>query len=456
MNLLNKRVSVIGIGSTKFSGFYAALLAKKEGAKVFLSEKRGEERFKDLIEDLRKEGVEYEFGKNSERILNSDLIVVSPGVPLNIPVLKEAREKGIEIIGELEFGFRFINGEVIAITGTSGKSTTTTLTYLFLKNSGLPVTIGGNIGIPLSKIVMDKRDGIFVLEVSCFQLETIKRFKPHVVIFVSFHEDHLNRYSTMEEYLEVKKRTFINQTDKDYAILNYDDKTVRNLSNNINSRVLFFSTKKEVEGAYLTNGKLLIQFDNIKKEIIDSKDILLRGEFNIRNILGASLGAYIMGAKVEAIRKTLKDFKGLEHRLQYAGRIKGITFINDSKSTKPESTIAALSAFPKGRIILLLGGSSKKTDFHKLINFSVDRVKYILLMGETAPEFEKILKEIGFKSYKKVKNLREAVEVALNIGEKGDFFLLSPACASFDMFVDFEDRGEKFIKIVEEMSEKKS
>lgn len=456
MKLLNKRVSVIGIGSTKRSGLYAAILAKREGAKVFLSEKANKERFRSLIKTLEEEKIEYEFGENSHRILKSDLIVLSPGVPLNIPVLQRAKDLGIEIIGELEFGYRFIKGKVVAITGTSGKSTTTTLTYLFLKNSNLPAILGGNIGIPLSKIALETKKGIFVLEVSCFQLETIKRFKPDVTLFVSLHEDHLNRYSTMSEYLEVKKRIFINQDENDYAILNYDDEVVRNLAEEVKSKVLFFSTKEKVNGAYLSRGKIVIRFDNTKEEIINSNEVLLRGEFNIRNILGASLASFIMGATIDSIRSTIREFKGLEHRLQYAGKINGITFINDSKSTKPESTIKALTAFPKGKIILLLGGSSKRTDFHKLVDFAIDRVKHILLMGETADEFERIFKERGFKSYSRVKDLREAVRVGLDLGEEGDYFLLSPACASFDMFLDFEERGEKFMRIVEEIGEKKS
>lgn len=456
MDFKGKKVSVIGIGDSKRSGFYTSLLLKKEGAIVFLSEIKSEEKFKNEIEVLKKNNINYEFGKNSDKIYESDIIVPCPGISLKHPLIIKAKELNKKVIGELELSYNFINGEVVGITGTSGKSTTTTLTYEFLKESKVNSHLGGNIGVPLSSLVINNRDGVFILEVSCFQLETIEKFKPKVATFLNFHEDHLDRYKDLDEYLFFKKRIFENQDENDFAILNYDDEIVRNLNKEIKSKVYYFSLNKEVDGIFMKDKKIYLRLNNEKIYICDRDVSPLIGDFNSKNIISSILSSYLVGAKIEDIKRVLREFKGLPHRLQFVDEIKGITFINDSKSTKPESSIHALLSFPEKKSIIILGGSKKNTDFKNLCELVKKRAKYAIVIGTTKDDFIKIFNEIGYKNYLTVDSLEEVVRLSLEIGEKGDYVILSPACASFDMFHDFEDRGEKFINIVKRVKDEES
>ncbi|MGB9749932.1 MAG: UDP-N-acetylmuramoyl-L-alanine--D-glutamate ligase [Caldisericia bacterium] len=456
MDFKDKKVSVIGIGGSKRSGFYSSLLLKKEGANVFLSEIKKEDEFKNEIEILKQNGISFEFGINSEKIYESEIIVPCPGISIKSPLLIKAKELNKKIIGELELSYKFINGEVVGITGTSGKSTTTTLTYEFLKESKIKSHLGGNIGIPLSSLVINEREGIFVLEVSCFQLETIEKFKPKVATFLNFHEDHLDRYVNLNEYLFFKKRIFENQDKYDFAILNYDDEIVRNLSKEIKSKIYYFSIEKEVEGIFLKDDKIFLNLDDEKIFVSNRNESSLIGDFNSKNIISSILSSYLVGAKIDSIRNVLKNFKGLPHRLQFIDTINGISFINDSKSTKPESSIQALFSFPENKSIIILGGSKKNTDFTKLCEVVKKRAKYAIVIGATKDDFIKIFNEIGYEKYIPVTSLEEAVDISFEIGEMGDYVILSPACASFDMFHDFEDRGEKFIDIVKRIKNEKN
>lgn len=456
MDFKGKKVTVIGIGDSKRSGFYTSLLLKKESAIVFLSEIKNVDKYSDEIEVLKKNNINYEFGQNSDKIYESDIIVPCPGISLKHPLIVNASKLNKKIIGELELSYNFINGKVVAITGTSGKSTTTTLTYKFLKESKVNVHLGGNIGVPLSSLVINNRSGIFVLEVSCFQLETIEKFKPHVATFLNFHEDHLDRYKDLNEYLFFKKRIFENQDENDFAILNYDDEIVRNLNKEIKSKVYYFSLHKEVEGIFMQDNKIYLKIDNEKIYICSRDESPLIGDFNSRNIISSILSSYLVGARIEDIKKVLREFKGLPHRLQFVDKIKGVTFINDSKSTKPESSIQALLSFPEKKSIIILGGSKKNTDFKNLCYLVKKRAKYAIIIGATKDDFIKIFNEIGYKNYLTVCSLEEAVRVSLEIGKNGDYVILSPACASFDMFHDFEDRGEKFINSVKRVKDEKS
>lgn len=455
MKYKGKKVSIIGIGGTKRSGYYTALLMKKEGADVFLSEKKKEVEFKKEIEELDKLGIRYEFGLNSEKVLDSELIILCPGVPRDHELIEKAKNLGIKITGELEVASEFVRGDTVGITGTSGKSTTTTLTYELIKRSGIKTHLGGNIGIPLSSIVLNERDGIFVLEVSSFQLETIETFKPKVAVFLNFHEDHLDRYKSLDEYFYFKKRIFENQDNGDYAILNYDDDRIRNLKTDLKSKVYYFSMYEEVEGIYHKNGKLFLNLNGNHIEVIDRKEISLIGDFNTYNIMAATLSSYLITHDLNSIRDGLKNFKALPHRLEFVNEINGIKFINDSKSTKPESTKLALLSFPPKRVIVILGGSSKNSDFRELCEIVSQRAKFAICIGATKGEFIKIFEEIGFKDYKTANSLKEAIELGYSVGDKGDTVLLSPACASFDMFIDFEDRGEKFKELVLELKGEK-
>lgn len=455
MKYKGKRVSIIGIGGTKRSGFYSALLLKKEGADVFLSEIKREEEFKKEIDEFKKLGINYEFGINSEKILESDIIVLCPGVPREHPIINKAKILGKKVTGELELAFEFINGDVVGITGTSGKSTTTSLTYELIKRGFNKTYLGGNIGIPLSYLVLNEREGVFVLEVSAFQLETIKKFRPKVGVFLNFHEDHLDRYKNLDEYFSFKKRIFENQLESDFAILNYDDEKIRKLNKELKSKVLYFSMEKEVEGVFYKDGKIFLNLDGFKEVVLMRDQISLIGDFNTKNIMAATLASYLITKDLDSIRKGLKEFRALPHRLEFVAEINGIKFINDSKSTKPESSKLALLSFPSKKVIIILGGSSKKSDFKELCELVKERAKFAICIGATKYEFVKIFDEIGFKDYEIVDNLQEAVRVSYSKGEEGDIVLLSPACASFDMFIDFEDRGEKFKEFVLELKNEK-
>ncbi|MCX8095590.1 MAG: UDP-N-acetylmuramoyl-L-alanine--D-glutamate ligase [Caldisericia bacterium] len=455
MKYKGKKVSVLGIGGTKRSGFYSALLLKKEGAEVFVSEIKKEEEFQKEIEEFNKLGIRYEFGINSDKVLEGEVIVLCPGIPRDHYLIEKAKSLGIKLTGELELSFEFINGDVVGITGTSGKSTTTSLTYELIKKSRVKTHLGGNIGIPLSSLVINEREGVFVLEVSAFQLETIEKFKPKVGVFLNFHEDHLDRYKSLEEYFYFKKRIFENQNEFDFAILNYDDEIIRNLEREIKSKVLFFSMEKEVEGIYFKDGKIYLNIDNIRDFIIERNEISLIGDFNTKNIMAATLSSYLITKDIDSIRRGLREFRALPHRLEFIAEIDGIKFINDSKSTKPESSKLALQSFPPKKVIIILGGSSKKSDFRELCYLVKERAKFAICIGATSGEFVKIFEEIGFKNYEVSKDLKEAIRLGYSKGEKGDIVLLSPACASFDMFIDFEDRGEKFKQFVLELKNEK-
>lgn len=455
MDYSNKKVSVIGIGGTKKSGFFSALLLKKEGADVFLSEIKKEDEFIEDIKILKQNGINYEFGINSDKIFESEIIVPCPGVSYKNPLLVKAKNLGKKIIGELELSYDFINGFVVGITGTSGKSTTTTLTYEFLKKSGVKAHLGGNIGIPLSSLVINNREGVFVLEVSAFQLETIEKFKPKVATFLNFHEDHLDRYDNLDEYFAFKKRIFENQDESDYAILNFNDPIVRDLYKEIKSRVFYFALEKKVNGIYTLNNKIYINIDGQDIYVCERKESPLIGNFNTQNLLASILSSYLIGSDINSIREVVKNFKGLPHRLEFVDEINGIKFINDSKSTKPKSSIEALLSFPEKKVFIILGGSRKNTDFTSLCEVVKQKAKYAFLIGSTKEDFEKIFKKIGFFEFKGIETLEEAVRLTLELGQKGDYLLLSPACASFDMFKDFEDRGEKFKEIIKKIKNEK-
>ncbi len=455
MDYKGKKVSILGIGGTKRSGFYSAILLKKEGADVFLSEIKEEENFLKEIDELKKLGIRYEFGLNSEKILEGDTIVLCPGFPRKHELLDKARKLKKRIIGELELAYEFISGEVVGITGTSGKSTTTTLTYELIKKSGVKTHLGGNIGIPLSSLVIYEREGVFVLEVSSAQLETIESFRPKVGVFLNFHEDHLDRYDNLDEYFNFKKRIFENQKESDFAILNYDDEKIKNLKDKVKSKVYFFSIEKEIEGAFYKDNKIFLNINGEKIHVMNRDESSLIGDFNTKNLMASILSSYLITKNLDKIREGVREFKPLTHRLEFVTEINGVKFINDSKATKPESTKLALLSFPEKRVIVILGGSSKKLDFKELCEVVKDRAKFAILIGATKDEFKKIFDEIGFKKYTISLNLKEAISIGYSFAQKGDIVLLSPACASFDMFIDFEDRGEKFKEYVLELKNEK-
>ena len=445
-------MNVLVVGGRR-SGVYASILAKTKGFNVFLTEKAVNDEVKSYEPLLKKYGIPYEFGNHSfDKFYNFDLVVLSPGVPKDAPIVKFLDNSGKKIIGELEFANMFApNTEVVAITGTNGKSTTTALTGSIFKLFEPSTVVGGNLGTPYSELLLHNPNPKYaVLETSCFQLETIEQYHPKVSVFLNLTEDHLDRYKTMAEYFEVKKRIFMNQNENDFAVLNFEDENLFELSKTLKPKVFFFSPKNKVErGTFLFKDEIFFRDAKNKKpqKIIDRSSIKLPGLHNVENVLASITAAKLMNIPVEIIKEGIETFKGLEHRLEFVRALNGVTYVNDSKSTTPDSTIKALEAFNE-KVILILGGSSKNNSFKKLVEMFDSHVKFLILLGETADEIEKAAKSAHFDKYAKVKTLKEAVEFAKAMAKSGDIVLLSPACASFDMFKNFEDRGEKFKEIV--------
>jgi UDP-N-acetylmuramoylalanine--D-glutamate ligase len=441
MNLKDKKITIIGMSKT---GKSTSVVLKNLGAEVFIMDKKKREEIEDFsfFENL---GVNIITGGHKKDILlNSYLIVLSPGVPIDLPEIEEAKISGIPVMSEIELAYQ-INPDMylIAITGTNGKTTTTTLIYEILKNSNKDVKIAGNIGIPLIEEIQEKNK-IIVTEISSFQLEGIEKFRPKISVFLNITPDHLERHKSFEEYLRIKKRIFENQKSSDYAILNYDDEIVRNFKKEIIPKTIFFSSKKELgEGVFLKDNKILISISNKKYFVCEVQDIKIRGEHNLQNALAAISASFLAGANIEKMSKTLKEFKGVEHRQEEVTEIKGILFINDSKGTNPDSTIKAVHSY-SSPIILIAGGKDKNVSFKKLAEEIGKKIKFLIVLGETAEKIKNEFEKIGFSNIKKVKDLKEAVKSSFEIAEKGDIVLFSPSCSSFDMFKNFEERGKIF------------
>ncbi len=443
-----KKVLVVG---ARKSGVFAALLAKRRGFAPFVTESSDKNELFKFERILKDNSIPYEIGGHSfDKIKAFDLTVLSPGVPLSSKIVKKIKDENIPFIGEMEFAFQNSpQTAVVAITGTNGKSTTTALSGNIFSLSKFNTVTGGNLGSPYSELLMsDPRPDIAVLETSCFQLETIKMFHPKIAAFLNFSEDHLNRYANMEQYLYYKKRIFENQTSEDFAVLNFDDLLLLKLSNKLKSRVYFFSRKDYVNrGVYVRNDKIIFNDEHGENEILPLSSIYLRGTHNLENVLASVLSAKLMGISNDTIKIGVETFKGLEHRLEEVREIDGVIYVNDSKATTPDSTIKALNAF-ENNVILIAGGSSKNNDFSNLTKMLKGKVRKLILIGETAADIKNSALKDGYTDIIFAFDLKEAVLFARKIALPGDIVLLSPACASFDMFKDFEDRGEQFKKIV--------
>jgi len=445
----NKNVSVFGLGK---SGVAAIELLRHNGANIFVSEKNAEIPSAVIIW-LESLNIPFELGFHSARAIeDKDIIVVSPGVDPNLELLVEAKRNGIKMISELELAYNFSDAKFIAVTGTSGKSTTVELIGSILSEHRNNVYVCGNIGIPISEVVMNADSNtILVVEVSSFQLETIINFKPYISVFLNFTEDHLDRYQSMDEYLLAKSRVFENQTENDIALINSDNNLISKLGN-IKAKKFYFSVSKKLpKGIYSEDDKIII---NLDKKTIDLNYCKFRlpGIHNKENLLAGVAVSYLMLENEFDIEKTenaISKFKGLSHRFEHFGSFNNIHFINDSKSTKPESSIVALKCLNKPTI-LIMGGSEKGNDFTGLVEAitSSEFIKYVVITGKTQKKIKSTFENIGFKKYKLTPTFKSAVFEAISKAKPGDIVLLSPACASFDEFVNFEERGNIFKEIV--------
>lgn len=450
MELSRKRVLVIGIAR---SGISVAKILDQLGAYVIMNDLKEEKKLTDLINDVKPYVKEFILGNHVTNFDAIDLIVLSPGVPLDIEPIKKAKKEGIQIIGELELAYNLLEGEFIGITGTNGKTTTTALVGEIFDNAGLHNHVVGNIGLPvISKMFESYEETFLITEVSSFQLETIETFKPKIAAILNITPDHLNRHKSMEAYIDAKKKIFMNQKNHDYLVLNYDQEITKKIGEeDLEVNVIYFSLKNILkEGVYVKDNEIIIKDGNLELSVCKVEDILILGDHNIENALAATAIAYFAGISIEVIAKTLKSFKGVEHRIEYVRTINDVKFYNDSKGTNPEATIKAIQAMT-GDTVLVAGGMDKGSNFDSLIESFGDKVTTLVVFGETKNIIEEAAKKNSQCEIFVVDTLNEAIMKSVDQSKPGDSILLSPACASWDMYESYEHRGQEFKSIVLEL-----
>ncbi len=444
VELRGKRLLVVGLERT---GLAVARFCLAHGARVAASELRAEEQVAGAAAELRALGVPLEFGGHrAETFLAHDLIVPSPGVPWQLAPLEAARARGIPVWSEIELAGRFLDGCLVAITGSNGKTTATALTGHILEAARLPVVVGGNIGTPLISLVEASTPAtIAVTEVSSFQLEAIERFRPRIAVLLNLTPDHLDRHLTFEDYARAKTRIFENQREGDFALLNADDPEAARRAP-AGPEVLWFSRKKRVAaGACLRDGQIVFRRDGEEARFAARSDIPLRGEHNVENVLAAAAAAWLAGAPADAIGSGIRSFPGIEHRLEFVAEIRGVNFYNDSKATNVDAALKALDAFPGG-LFVILGGKDKGGDYAPLRAPLARRARLVLLVGAAAEKIAGALE--GAVPLERAGTLDCAVRRAFEQAAPGDTVLLAPACASFDQFENFEHRGRVFKQLV--------
>ena len=459
MVVKDKNVLVFGSG---ISGEAACELLLKEEAKVILydgNDKLNSEEIRAKIEGGDSESLEIVLGtlegdRKEELLDKLSLVVMSPGVPTDLPIVNEMREKGLPIWGEIELAYVFGKGDVLAITGTNGKTTTTSLLGEIMKNYAQSSFVVGNIGNPYTSIALQTReDSVIVAEMSSFQLETIQTFRPKVSAILNITPDHLNRHHTMEAYIEAKENIAKNQTEKDTCVLNYEDDVTRVFGENVKSKVLYFSSQRILEeGIYLENGQIVLAMNGEKTPVCHVDELNILGTHNHENAMAAAGMAAAYGVPVDVIRRTLKEFQGVEHRIEYVDTVKGVAYYNDSKGTNPDAAIKGIKAMNRPTW-LIGGGYDKKSTYDEWIEAFDGKVKELILMGVTAPKIADCAKTHGFDKIKFVDSMEEAVSYIAGKAQDGEAVLLSPACASWGMFPNYEVRGDIFKDCVRKLKE---
>jgi UDP-N-acetylmuramoylalanine--D-glutamate ligase len=450
MEIQGQRVLVVGLGK---SGTASALFLQQRGARVTVSDTKPPEQLGPEISQLLDAGVTVETGGHGERTFRAqDLIVVSPGVPAEAPLLVQARLHGVPVVGEIELASRFLQGRIVAITGSNGKTTTTTLTGDMLAAAGMPVVVGGNIGTPAISLVEQTTPQTFVvLEISSFQLETIENFHPHISAILNITPDHLDRHGTFEAYVKAKARIFENQASGDFAVLNADDPAASMLSGQGRAAQFSFSRKQTVErGAFVRGATIIFRDGSGERQILLTSEIPLKGAHNLENVLAAVCIGALAGCPPDAIRRAVRDFKAVEHRLELVATIGGVEYYNDSKATNVDATMKALESFP-ANVHLILGGKDKGSDYSVLHDLIRQRVKRVYTIGAAAEKAEGQL--AGTADVVRSGTLQNAVRSAAAVAVSGDIVLLAPACASFDQFQNYEHRGRVFKEVVRALAE---
>ena len=448
----DKHILVLGAGA---SGIGASWVLAQVGAHVVLNDYKPVTLPTAEEERLVSAGVEIITGRQDESLLDGvDRIVISPGISLDIPIVKAAQARGIDVVSEVELAYEVSKSPIVAVTGTNGKTTTTTLLTKVLEGSGKPVRVGGNIGDSLSEVAyLMPAGGFLVAELSSYQLETIKYFRPIGAIMLNITPDHLARHKTMENYIAAKERIFENQLKSDFLVLNIDDSVVADMVHRAPSHILQISQKQTVEnGAYYANGQCYAVENGVATAVIGDEDIHIPGSHNIENILTVIALTYALGVPVVEIYRIISEFHGVEHRLERVKTIDGITFYNDSKATNVDSVVKALESFGKP-VILLAGGHDKMTPLEEFMQLVKENTKAVIFMGEAADRFEEAAKEAGVEPIYRAVSMRDAVEQGYKLAESGDIVLLSPACASYDWYSCFEERGDDFKACVQMLQE---
>ncbi|MBN2452815.1 MAG: UDP-N-acetylmuramoyl-L-alanine--D-glutamate ligase [Candidatus Omnitrophica bacterium] len=455
MDLKGKRVTVIGLGN---SGVNAAFLLAKHGAKVWATDAGNSSELKKTGEKLKARKISVEIGAHTEDFVKgSDLVVVSPGVEDSSQALKWAALHNIPVIGEMELGYRFCKGRIIAVTGTNGKSTVTTLIGDILRAGKADVVVCGNIGNSLCGEVDNiKKDTWVVLEVSSAQLERIERFKPRIAVILNITDDHMDRYKNFYEYFNHKLKIFRNQDEDDILILNYDAENLRRIKGLARSRVLFYAKGAvAVSGydvaAYVKDDWICCICGKSEKEVVHLNDIKLRGVHNLENAVVSSLVGMIAGVAERPIRDAVRGFTGLRHRFETVATIEGVEYIDDSKGTTVDSTKRALESCEKP-VVLIAGGKDKHSDYTVIKDVVEDKVRHLVLIGEAADEIKKALKDVV--SVHEAKDMNEAVDLSGRFAKDGWIVLLSPMCSSFDMYKDYKERGDKFREAVDKLKDR--
>lgn len=445
LNLRDRKVLVVGLGR---SGVAASRLLARNGARVTATDNKAFDALSSEAKGLLPIGVNIEAGGHKqETFLSADLIILSPGVPADITPIAKAKERGIKIISEIELAYHFLNTPIIAITGSNGKSTTTTLVGEILKAKGDKIFVGGNLGTPLTEHVLSGGGSdCVVAEVSSFQLETIESFRPAISVLLNISPDHLDRYHDIKEYTGAKFRIFENQGPGDFAVINGDEPWSVDIRKRIRGEVILFSRRRRVEkGLYTEDGWIVSNVDHCEGKICKISEIGIMGVHNLENSMAAAAAALLRGCGQETIASTLKEFSGLEHRLEFVREIGGVKYINDSKGTNVGAVIKSIESFDE-RLLLIAGGRDKASDFSPLRPLIKEKVRSLILIGEAREKIGAAVGDLTTTVYSD--SLEEAVHVAFREAVKGDVVLLSPACASFDMFKNFEERGRRFKEIV--------
>ena len=442
---MNKKVLVFGSG---ISGIGACKLLAAVGKEVILYDGNTSLNAEELKKQIGEE-IEIILGEFPEEILQDlDFVVMSPGVPTDLPIVNKMREKGLPIWGEVELAYTYGKGDVLAITGTNGKTTTTALLGEIMKNYKESVFVVGNIGNPYTTEALNMHEGsIAVAEVSSFQLETVHEFRPRVSAILNITPDHLNRHHTMENYIQAKEDIAKNQTEEDTCVLNYEDEVTRKFGEDLKAKVLYFSSQRKLEkGIYLDGGNIV--YDGGEPEVIcHVNELKLLGTHNYENVMAATAMAIAYGVPMDIIRKTIKEFAGVEHRIEFVCEKYGVAYYNDSKGTNPDAAIKGIQAMNRPTL-LIGGGYDKDSEYEEWIEAFDGKVKQLVLLGQTREKIAQVARKLGFENIIMVESLEEAVNTCAKLAEQGDAVLLSPACASWGMFKNYEERGDKFKEYV--------